>query len=198
VEPVRTPSNYRKFTERDVERLRYVLAAQRDRFLPLRKIREELDAIMRGEPAPDAARLGGPRAAESADGVPGPEAFVRDDGRVRLSRQELLEQSGLDEAMLTEMESYGIVSPRQGTTHYDGDMLAVAQAAAGLAVFGVEARHLRGFRTAAEREMGLIEQLVVPLRRQRGTDARGRADEVERELAAACVRLHAALLRAGR
>lgn len=198
VEPVRTPSNYRKFTGRDVERLRYVLAAQRDRFLPLRRIREELDAIARGEAVVEPPRLGGPRAADEADGLPGPESFARDDGRLRLSREELLEQAGLDEAMLTAMESYGIVSPRHGTTHYDGDMLAVAQAAAGLAVFGVEARHLRGFRTAAEREMGLIEQLVVPLRRQRGTDARGRADVVERELAAACVRLHAALLRAGR
>ncbi|MEJ7727114.1 MAG: MerR family transcriptional regulator [Actinomycetes bacterium] len=198
VEPVRTPSNYRKFTGRDVDRLRYVLAAQRDRFLPLRRIRAELDAIERGEPVVESPRLGGPRPADGADGLPGPESFARDDGRSRLSRDELLEHSGLDEAMLTAMESYGIVSPRQGTTHYDGDMLAVAQAAAGLAVFGVEARHLRGFRTAAEREMGLIEQLVVPLRRQRGTDARGRADVVERELAAACVRLHAALLRAGR
>jgi DNA-binding transcriptional MerR regulator len=198
VEPVRTPSNYRKFTERDVERLRYVLAAQRDRFLPLRRIREELDSIERGEPIAPPPRLGGPRVADGADGLPGPESFARDDGRMRLTRQELLEQSGLDEAMLTAMESYGIVSPRHGTTHYDGDMLAVAQAAAALAEFGVEARHLRGFRTAAEREMGLIEQLVVPLRRQRGTDSRGRADAVERELAAACVRLHAALLRAGR
>ena len=160
--------------------------------------RAELDAIERGEPVVEPPHLGGPRPADGADGLPGPESFARDDGRSRLNRDELLEQSGLDEAMLTAMESYGIVSPRQGTTHYDGDMLAVAQAAAGLAVFGVEARHLRGFRTAAEREMGLIEQLVVPLRRQRGTDARGRADVVERELAAACVRLHAALLRAGR
>ncbi len=198
VEPVRTPSNYRKFTARDVERLHYVLAAQRDRFLPLRRIREELDSLERGEPIVEPPRLGGPRVADRADGLPGPESFARDDGRVRLTREELLGQSGLDETMLTAMESYGIVVPRQGTTHYDGDMLAVAQAAAGLAVFGVEARHLRGFRTAAEREMGLIEQLVVPLRRQRGTDARGRADVVERELAAACVRLHAALLRAGR
>lgn len=198
VEPVRTSSNYRKFTTHDVDRLRYVLAAQRDRFLPLRRIREELDSLERGEPIPPVPRLGGPRSADRVVGLPGPESFARADGRIRLTRDDLLEQSGLDDAMLTAMESYGIVSPRQGTTHYDADMLAVAQAAAALAEFGVEARHLRGFRTAAEREMGLIEQLVVPLRRQRGTDSRGRADAVERELAAACVRLHAALLRAGR
>jgi DNA-binding transcriptional MerR regulator len=197
VEPVRTPSNYRKFTARDVERLRYVLAAQRDRFLPLRRIREELESLERGEPIAPPPRLGGPRAAD-AEGPVGPDAFARDDGRLRLSRDELLERSGLEEPMLAAMESYGVVTPRPGTTHYDGDMLAVAQAAAALAEFGVEARHLRAFRTAAERERGLIEQLVVPLRRQRSTDARGRADVVERELAAACVRLHAALLRAGR
>lgn len=198
VEPVRTASNYRKFTGRDVERLRYILTAQRDRFLPLRRIRDELDSLDRGVAPPEPApRLGGPRATRT-DGMPGPETFAREPGRVRLTRVELLTQAGIDDAALDAMESYGLVRPRHGTIHYDADALAVARAAGELAVFGLEPRHLRGFRAAADREIGLVEQLVLPLRRQRGADATARAEEVERELAAACVRLHAALVRAGR
>jgi DNA-binding transcriptional MerR regulator len=198
VEPVRTPSNYRKFTGRDVDRLRYVLTAQRDRYLPLRKIREELDALDDGAPPAGPARLGGRPWAAAADGLPSAESFARDPARVRLTRAELLAEAGVDEESLAAMEAYGLVRTRPGTAQYDGDALAVARAVGALAVYGLEARHLRGFRTAADREIGLIEQLVVPLRRQRGTDARARAEEVERELAAACVRLHAALVRAGR
>jgi DNA-binding transcriptional MerR regulator len=197
VEPVRTASNYRKFTPRDVERLRYVLTAQRDRYLPLRRIREELDALERGEVLPPQPRLGGPRSSRT-DGMPDGESFAREPNRLRLTRVELLEQAGIEDEALAAMESYGLVRPRAGTMHYDADALAVARAAGELSVFGLEARHLRGFRAAADREIGLIEQLVVPLRRQRGTDARARAEEIERELAAACVRLHAALVRAGR
>lgn len=198
VEPVRTPSNYRKFTSRDIERLRYILTAQRDRYLPLRRIRDELDSLDRGVAPPEPPRLGGPRPTARVDGMPGPEQFAREPGRVRLSRDELLVQAGIDEDALAAMEAYGLVRPRHGTTHYDGDALAVARAAGELAVFGLEPRHLRGFRAAADREIGLVEQLVLPLRRQRGADSAARAEEVERELAAACVRLHAALVRAGR
>jgi len=197
VEPQRTASNYRKFSAADVERLHYILAAQRDRYLPLKRIREELHALDTGAPAPPPARLGGPHAAPAADATPSAESFARDASRVRLTRDELLERAGVPADALDAMESYGLVSPRPGTTHYDADALAVATAAGELADFGLEARHLRGFKTAADREVGLVQQLVTPLRSQRSTDARARAEEVVREVAAGCVRLHAALVRAG-
>jgi len=198
VEPERTASNYRKFSSADVDRLRYILAAQRDRYLPLKRIREELHALDTGEPVVDAPpRLGGPHRAPNADALPTAETFARDASRARLTRAELIEQAGIAEDALAAMESYGLVSPRPGTTHYDADALAVATAVADLADFGLEARHLRGFKTAADREVGLVQQLVTPLRSQRSTDARARADEVVRELAAGCIRLHAALVRAG-
>lgn len=196
VEPERTASNYRKFSPADVDRLRYILGAQRDRYLPLKRIREELHALDTGAPL-EAPRLGGPHAAPTGDALPTAESFARDQSRTRLTRAELLEQAGVDEDALAAMESYGLVAPRPGTTHYDADALMVAQAVGDLAAFGLEARHLRGFKTAADREVGLVQQLVTPLRSQRSTDARARADEVVRELAAGCVRLHAALVAAG-
>jgi len=195
VEPTRTPSNYRKFATSDVDRLRYILSAQRDRYLPLKRIREELDALDTGGPVQEPPRLGGLHAV-AQDALPTAESFARAP-RPRLTRVELIDRAGIDEEALAAMETYGLVTPRPGTTHYDADAVAVAKAVGDLADFGLEARHLRGFKTAADREVGLVQQLVTPLRSQRSTDARARADEVVRELAAGCVRLHAALVKAG-
>jgi DNA-binding transcriptional MerR regulator len=198
VEPDRTPAGYRKFTHDDVERLRYVLSAQRDHYLPLRVIREHLDAMDAGFPVP--ALPGGLPA-----GQPGAPRLVADGGlaaqatgggpRLRLTRDELIEASRVEEALVAALESYGLLSPVPGTAHYDGEAVTVARTAGELAAFGIEPRHLRPFRSAADREAGLVEQVVVPLRRQRGAESAARADEAVREVAALCVRLHAALLR---
>lgn len=204
VEPVRTSANYRKFSRNDVERLRFILGAQRDRYLPLKVIRAELEAMDRDAAGPvtNGARsseraTAGPRLVGGIDAAPSPESFARDRSRTRLTRVELAEQSGLTDDTLTALESYALVMPRSGTTHYDAEALAVATAVAALSRYGLEPRHLRGFRTAADRELGLIEQLITPLDRQRNPDSRARATEVARELAAACLRLHAALITAG-
>ena len=95
-----------------------------------------------------------------------------------------------------QLESYGLVSHAARASHYDGDALVVAKTVAEMSAFGLEARHLRAFRTAADREVGLVEQVVAPLLRQRNPEARARAEEVVRELAALSVRLHAALVKA--
>jgi len=95
------------------------------------------------------------------------------------------------------LEQYGLITTRAGAAHYDGDALVVARTVADMARFGIEARHLRPFKTAADREIGLVEQVVTPLVRQRNPEARARADEVARELAALSVKLHATLVRAG-
>jgi DNA-binding transcriptional MerR regulator len=196
--PERTSSGYRKFSRDDVARLRWVLSAQRDHYLPLRVIKERLAALDRGlEPAtaPGAApRV--PRALVSVDGLPGPEAFASDATELRLSRAELLDASGMDEPQLQALEQHQLVGPRQGG-YYDGDALVVAKTVAEMARFGIEPRHLRAFRTAADREVGLVEQVVTPLVRQRNPEARARAEEVARELAALSVRLHATLVKAG-
>jgi len=200
VEPARTPSGYRKFSHSDVARLRYVLAAQRDHYLPLRVIKEHLDAIDRGL-APPALPGGKPQVPPAVRPVdePGPRSFAADSSALRLSRKELAEATGIETALLEQLEGFGLVTARtggDGAAWFDADALAIAQIVADMSSYGLEPRHLRSFRTAAEREASLVEQVVAPLLRQRSPQARDRAQEVAREMAALAVRLHTALVRA--
>jgi DNA-binding transcriptional MerR regulator len=195
VEPDRTPSGYRKFTHQDVDRLRFVLSVQRDHYLPLRVIRDHLEAVGRGlDPPPLPGRPpGGPRLVDSMQAEP--ERFGPGP-QLRLTRGELLAATEADVDLLEALESYGLVVVCRGTNVYDEQALVVTRAAVQLAGFGIEPRHLRAFRNAADREAGLVEQVVAPLRRQRGPEATARADEVTSEVAALCVQLHAALVKA--
>jgi DNA-binding transcriptional MerR regulator len=198
VAPSRTSSGYRKFSRDDVGRLRYVLAAQRDNYLPLKVIKSHLAAIDRGLQPAVAGQAGPqvPQGAGDSDGLPGAEDFLPEPSELRLSRDELIDAAGLEPDQLSQIEAFGLVSPRPGG-HYDGDALVIAKTVAQMSRFGLEPRHLRSFRTTAERELGLVEQVVAPLVRQRNPEARGRADEVARELASLSVRLHATLVRSG-
>jgi DNA-binding transcriptional MerR regulator len=194
IDPQRTPSGYRKFTATDLERLRYVLQAQRDQYLPLRVIKENLDAMDRGlVPVSNSTSTSVPRLA-TVDGEISPSHFAQESD-LRLSRSELLESSNLEEAILVELETYGLVELKG--RHYDADALAVARAVAEISAFGIEPRHLRAFKTAADREIGLVEQVITPLLRQKSSDAKARAEEVQKELAALSIRLHASLVRSG-
>lgn len=194
IDPQRTPSGYRKFTGVDLERLRYVLTAQRDQYLPLRVIKENLDAIDRGlEPAALPGGVATPRLA-TVDGEFAP-AHFSGESDLRLSRSELLESSELTDEQLAEVESFGLITIRG--RYYDADALSVARTIAAIAAFGIEARHLRSFKSAADREVGLVEQVITPILRQKSSDAKARADEVANELASLSVKLHAALVRAG-
>ncbi|MBI1376165.1 MAG: MerR family DNA-binding transcriptional regulator [Frankiales bacterium] len=196
VAPQRTSSGYRKFSHADVERLRYVLACQRDQYLPLKVIREHLEAIDRGlEPATGTEGPRVPRALVSTDGLPTSETFRPGGADVRLSRKELLEASGLDDSVLAQLEGFGLVVKRG--THFDGEALVVASTVAEMSAFGIEPRHLRAFKVAADREVGLVEQVVTPLLRQRDPEGQQRADDAIRQLASLSVRLHAALVKAG-
>jgi len=198
IEPERTPSGYRKFSRDDVSRLRYVLAAQRDNYLPLRVIKAHLEAIDRGLEPPETAGGGPqvPRALAVADGLPGPDTFARETTELRLSREELIDAAAIDADQLGLLEQFGLVTARPGG-FYDGDALVIAKTVAEMSRFGLEPRHLRAFRAAADREVGLVEQVVAPLVRQRNPEARGRAEEVARELGALSVRLHAMLVKSG-
>lgn len=194
IEPQRTPSGYRKFTSADLERLRYVLFAQRDQYLPLKVIKENLDSIDRGlQPATAAGAPATPRLA-TIDGGLTPNAFI-EQGDLRLSRDELISSSGVTEAQLIELESYGLVAMKG--RFYDADALSVAKVVSEMAAFGIESRHLRAFKTAADREVGLVEQVITPLLRQKNTESKARAEEVQRELASLSIRLHSALVRTG-
>jgi hypothetical protein len=170
---------------------------QRDHYLPLRVIGEHLDAIDRGlEPPPiEPVVPTVPTVALAADGLPSPESFGRRSD-LRISRRELLKIAEIDEELLTQLEQYALISPIAGTGHFDTDALVVAKTARELADFGFEPRHLRAFKTAADREVGLVEQVVAPLQRGRDTAARARAEEAINEIAALSMRLHATLVKA--
>ncbi|MEV8098386.1 MerR family transcriptional regulator [Kitasatospora sp. NPDC085879] len=195
VDPQRTPSGYRKFSAGDVERLAYVLRMQRDHYLPLRVIREHLDAIERGE-APPALPAPEPRPGplEEADRELGVAAGTV--AGVRLGRAEMLAAAEAEEAELGEWESYGLVSagPDGG---YDGEALQIARLVAELGRYGLEPRHLRAMKAAADREVALVDQVVAPLRRHRNPQTRAHAETTARELATLSVRLHAAMVQAG-
>jgi len=197
IKPERTPAGYRKFSVQDVERLRYVLRMQRDHYLPLKVIGEHLDAIDRGlEPPPiESVVPTVPQVALTADGLPSPESFRRTDD-VRLSRRELVKIAEISEELLAELEQFGLVSASR-TGHYDTDALVIAQTARELADFGFEPRHLRAFKTAADREVGLVEQVVAPHKRGRDAAASARAEDTVSEIAALSVRLHATLVKSG-
>ena len=200
VQPERTPSGYRKFSAADVARLKYVLAQQRYHYLPLKVIKDQLDAIDRGL-VPPGAGTGSPRVPHVAiasieDNAPTAEHFRSAQAALRLSREELLNSAGLRGDQLSELEQFGLITPRPGG-HYDDDALSVGAIVAELARFGLEGRHLRAFRTAAEREVGLFSQVVGPMSKTKSSEARARADETVRELAALSVRLHAALVQIG-
>jgi hypothetical protein len=117
------------------------------------------------------------------------------ESELRLSRSELLESAELTEEQLSEVESFGLLTIKG--RYYDSDALAVARTIAAISAFGIEARHLRSFKSAADREVGLVEQVITPILRQKGSDAKARADEVSNELASLSVKLHASLVRAG-
>jgi DNA-binding transcriptional MerR regulator len=192
VEPQRSPSGYRKFSHTDVEQLRYVLAAQRDHYLPLRVIKEHLDAIARGLEPPTVAGES-PRAPRSRSEEAASRPSVQPTP-LRLSSAELLANSGLTQQQLTDLQGYGLVRPIDGAQHFDERALTIASAVAGLARHGLEPRHLRPFKSAADREAGLIEQVIAPIARQRDEDAAFRAASVRDELVGLTRELHDALV----
>jgi hypothetical protein len=151
-------------------------------------IKEQLDEMDRGLQSPTVTALR-PRQTEpvASDFVAG--------GEIRMTREELLAGTGISAAMLAELEQHGLIRPG-AAGFYDSDSAQVARTVLALTDFGLEPRHLRSFRTAADREVGLIAQIVAPVAHQRDPDARERADEVVRELAALTVRLHALLVKA--
>jgi DNA-binding transcriptional MerR regulator len=185
VTPRRTPSGYRQYCSADVQRLRYVLTAQRDHHLPLKVIKDQLEALDRGEPVVP-ARLPAPVQPGPLDG--------RRTGEARLSRRDLLADTGLDATQLAELEHYGLLVALPGDC-FDATALLLARTVAELLEAGLEPRHLRLLRSSAEREASLVAQLVSAQARQLDPDARERADAQAAQLAAATTRLHAQLVR---
>jgi DNA-binding transcriptional MerR regulator len=220
ITPDRTESGYRKFTPEDIERLRYVLRAQRDRYLPLKVIKDELARIdagldaglgeaggnddvaqERGSQGPtpaggaapdgDAGASRGQSVASTGGGGSAPRLLDGSPTEVQLAAEELATASGLDEGQLTALRDHGLLGPGPA---YDGDDLQVARFAAALLRSGLEVRHLRMYLQFAGREASVAEALVAPLLRQRNPASRRAAIDHAEHLAVVGGQLHRALL----
>ncbi|HZQ56953.1 MAG TPA: MerR family transcriptional regulator [Acidimicrobiales bacterium] len=248
LDPERTPSGYRKFYDPDVERLRFILRAQQDQYLPLKVIKgrlgedEAVDAPEGGAAeagardvgngaanGAGAAAAGAPAAAPAAAAAPPAPTVVRDvrerrddvdlgasrhpsvvggpsgtplravtdDDHESLTLEELATVSGLSTSDLSELERFGLLMGRRiaGTTYYDADCATIAAIAARFRAFGVEARHLRMYRTAVEREAGFFEQVVTPMLKQRNPQARRQAVDALMEMSRLGSAMREAVLR---
>ena len=187
IAPARSPSGYRRFGPTDVDQLRFILTAQRDQYLPLRVIRERLArrgqqaAARAGEQAAAARRMAGQQAPRTG----------QDRGEL-ISSRNLMERAGIDDQQLAELEAHGLV--RRTGRLYGQDAVQAAATVAALASYGVQARHLRTVRTAAEHQTSLIEQVVAPTLRQRSPQARDAAGRTAWEIAALLLSLHQSLI----
>ncbi len=214
VTPMRTSSGYRKYSEDDIRRLRYILTAQRDRYLPLRVIRAELDrlAAMAGAdddgPAVPAVQATGTAladgpvvvteppakdtpAADQATAGPGSAAPAPAAGEPDRTLRELAEHLGLDIKQLRQLRDNGLISEDEP---YGAAEQRIARWAMVLLNDGLEARHLRMYLQFVDREVAMVEQLVQPLLRQRNPQASTKARLLASDLGEASTRLHGALL----
>ncbi|TPW76403.1 transcriptional regulator FtsR [Schumannella soli] len=179
VSPARTASGYRKFSQADVDRLRFVLSMQRDHYLPLKVIRgylEEMDAgrepvLPSGVPVSAPSMLAAER---------------------RLSREELIREAGATTLLLQDAVSASLIV---AADTYGEDALTVLKSLVELQRSGIEPRHLRGFRAAAERELGLIESALIPVARRKDASSRAKAAELAREIAGQLEVVRSSLIR---
>jgi DNA-binding transcriptional MerR regulator len=205
VSPERTDSGYRKFTEDDIERLRFILRLQREQFLPLKVIRERLDEVDRSG---GQARLTFEEASAETAQPDVRHAVQREASGMSFAQAELARASGLSEEQIEELTSFRLLSPTQihegrpddgsegeSWLRFNEHDLEVAKLARALLDLGLEARHLRVFRLAADRWADLGEQLATPLRKQRNPEARKAASDKVKELVRVGGRLLRALMR---
>ena len=183
VEPVRTPAGYRQYSLADVERLRYVLAAQRDKYLPLKVIKEERAELDAGHGSVPLARA-----------VPDGAGELRPADR--LTAQSLAESADVDVALVTGLMEAGVIRP-DSRGHFDPWTLEVVRIAASVGAHGVEPRHLRAARLAADRSIDLVAAAVAPLRAAGTPSARARAGALGADLGESLAELHTVLLRQG-
>lgn len=176
--PSRTESGYRKFSAADLERLRFVLSLQRDHYLPLKVIRGYLDDLDAGR-EPEL-----PRGAQAAPSMLSTER--------RLSREELIREAGATPQLLNDAVSSSLII---ASDHYSDDVLAVLRSLVELQRTGIEPRHLRTFRASAERELGLIENALMPITHRKDSSSRAQAIELAREIAGQLEIVRSSLIR---
>jgi DNA-binding transcriptional MerR regulator len=189
--PRRTPGGYRLYTTGDVARLRTILRLQRDEFLPLRVIRQELATGASTDEAPPA------KAAAPARGARAPRAAISVSTSGALyTLEDVLEDTRAEATLVSELEEFGVIKGenRGGVKYYDETEREIVRAASELARYGVAGRNLRVFRTSADREAALLQQILAPALRSRNAERRKEAVEALENLAAVTTHLKHLLL----
>lgn len=186
ITPQRSSAGYRRFTEEDIERLRYILVTQRDNYLPLKVIREQLQAM-------DSGAVTSIMRTNKATPLISPDNF-RSPGDTRLSVEDLADQAGAEEQYVEQLLKIGLIKP-DVSGYFTIDDVRIVQTAAALSEFGFDERHLKSLRTAAGRQAGLIGQVASPIARSQGGDSRQRAEELSQQMTALVVSLHASLVK---
>ena len=194
VTPERTGSGYRRFTAYDCARLRFILTAQRDHYLPLKVIKAQLDARPDSGLPQAGSPYAQPRLVQVSDEDPAGSAGTITPVQVRLSIEDLLERSGVDLDTLTGLRKAGVITTGPGG-FFDEHSVVIAQCARALGEYGVEPRHLRAFRSATDRQSDLIAQIAGPVVKAGKAGARDRADDLAREVAALAITLHTSLIK---
>ena len=191
IDPERTPSGYRKFYDKDVERLKSILKMQRDEYLPLKVIK---DRLLQQETA-DGQGDGAP--VPAAGPIEGEEDLAEPPTGLQMSIEEMSAATGIERERIRELESFGIVCSHgpESARYYDGDDYIVLSIVRDLFRYGVEARHLTMYKHFAKRESDFFESIVMPQLRQRNPEARRAAVSSLSELARASRKLKQALLR---
>jgi DNA-binding transcriptional MerR regulator len=189
--PRRTPGGYRLYTPGDVARLRTILRMQRDEFLPLRVIRQELAAGRSGDTAPVPGR-----APRDGGRTWRPSVSVREATGALYSIDDVLEETKAEAKLVRELEEYGVVKGelRSGVRYFDETEREIIAAVAELARYGVGGRNLRVFRSSADREANLLQQILSPALRSRNPERRKEAVDALENLAAVATHLKHLLL----
>ena len=184
--PSRTKSGYRKFSSSDVDKLRYILRMQRDHYLPLKVIKEHIEAIDRGL-KPEIEQIDKPK-------VPSALVDLNQLGvkksHLRVTREELITNTSISEQDLKESEDYGLIKVLADKRHYDDIAVKTARVIAALSGFGLEPRHLKFLKSGSDRESSLIKQVASPMSRSKRPDAGEQALEMMREISNLTNQLH--------
>jgi DNA-binding transcriptional MerR regulator len=184
--PSRTKSGYRKFSSADVDKLRYILRMQRDHYLPLKVIKEHIEAIDRGL-KPEIDEIGKPK-------VPSALVDLNQLGikksNIRVTREELIANTSITDQDLKESEDYGLIKVLADKRHYDDIAVKTARVIAALSGFGLEPRHLKFLKSGSDRESSLIKQVASPMSRSKRPDAGEQALEMMREISNLTNQLH--------
>jgi DNA-binding transcriptional MerR regulator len=190
--PRRTPGGYRLYSGGDVQRLRTILRLQRDEFLPLRVIRQELAS---GRAGNDVAAPAAPDGAQQRSNKRRPSVTAPSNGAL-YSLDDVIEDTRADPRLVSELEEYGVIKGevRAGTKYFDETEREIVRAVTELARYGVGGRNLRAFRTSADREAALLQQILAPALRSRNAKRRKEAIEALENLAAVTTHLKHLLL----